>query len=186
MGSESERELRAFLAEGVAALLKAEGFARKRNKWQRDCGDAIQCIDVQGMAGGWGFYVNLGVFHPRVYELMGWTAHPVPSATTFVHARLEKLTPDGRLGRTSHELAANLQRYGLPWLDQRLDLRTCADSCGGWGRTAYLLLAGCVDEARQTLVDAEERTATTEDELRLKATYVRQVETVLRNGGVLS
>ncbi|MGZ5398123.1 MAG: DUF4304 domain-containing protein, partial [Mycobacterium sp.] len=64
MVSDSQRHVDELLSE-VKPLLKREGFHKTRLDWVRQRGDAFQCVNVQMMQGGWGFYINLGVIWPR-------------------------------------------------------------------------------------------------------------------------
>ena len=195
MATESAKLLRSVLSGSVAPLLKAKGFKRSGNNWTRQCGEAFQCVSVQAHSAGWAFTINLDVFYPALYELLGWI--PVPTVSGMCGTRIGSLIPsnldiwwgvgDGSPAHGS-EAVELLESYGLPYLERHLDPRQCAnDTMAGSYRAAYLIIAGHFDDARGVLAAAQSRLLDdrlTEEELEHRASEVESIEGVLRRAGL--
>ncbi len=158
MTSESAKQLTALLRDTVAPLLKREGFKRTRNRWVRQVGDVYQVVEAQGSAFGPAFCVNLGVVYPAVEALLGWAELSI-TAVTSGYARLGNVA----FGRDvwwmnadpadGTEVAELLVRFGLPWLNDRLDPRVLATETDGSVRAAFLIAAGNTAAALEVFDD---------------------------------
>lgn len=152
MVTESQRHIAALLSE-VVPLLNREGFRKSRHDWSRERDGKIQCLNVQTMRGGWGFFINLGVIWPGFAERFNGfrpdMKHPAITAT--LQERLEMLNRSSGLPYDGSPggLAQQVEHLALPWLDARLDPAVCAESTFGSYRAAFLILAGDPDGARE-------------------------------------
>jgi hypothetical protein len=60
---------------GLAPLLKAEGFARRKNAWNRTAGEFVDVVELQRAKSGADCFVNVGVCSPIVAEIC-WSRSP--------------------------------------------------------------------------------------------------------------
>jgi hypothetical protein len=169
MVTESQRHITELLSD-VVPLLKHEGFRKSRHDWTRERDGKVQCINVQTMRGGWGFFINLGVIWPGIAELCNGfppdMKHPAVTAT--LQERLEMINRNSGMpyDQSARGLAQQVEFLALPWLDARLDPPVCAESTFGSYRAAFQIEAGDLDGARETYAAFKAETEATEPEMR--------------------
>lgn len=123
-----------FIANYVAKGLKPHGFTRNGPTLYRQNGDLLQIVNVQG--GKWNekhtgeVYLNLSIFHPKVYEIE-WGS-PAPKFPKEYEApmrmRIEnhnhtlprewKYDISTNADDVAHEIVTTIINHGLPLLDQ--------------------------------------------------------------------
>jgi len=122
------------IRNGVAQELKAAGFKKEDRTWRRPAALGTQVLNIQANkwneASDGSFTINLGVYFPAAVTLHGRgepTARPF-EYDCFVRERIGFLRPEGsdfwwtigastNLELLGQQVASDLVRYGLPWLE---------------------------------------------------------------------
>lgn len=160
------KEIDKILRDSISPALLGAGFSQTGRAFHRDRDNAIQVIGIQlgkrNKSHRGRFTINLGVFFPAVARMLlemdhfGYVAahliHPEDSACQ-ISSRLGHLTPEKRdiwwvvhekanSVQTGEEIRYALVNYGLPWLDESMDLRNLIGKSGGMIHICALLLLG--------------------------------------------
>lgn len=125
------------IKQGLAGLMKANGFARSGRNWHKAEGANWLIVNVQAGSGNLGadgkFTLNLGVYHDAIERLMG-SAPPAGRPKEYeatVRRRLGSLVhghdhwwqidAQSDLVAIGTDVAGKMQSHGLPWLASNLD-----------------------------------------------------------------
>lgn len=139
------RHIDAVVAQGLAPLLKSQGFAKAGRSFHRRRGERWQVVNVQASSGNSAaqarFTLNLGLYIPQIEVLAGQP--PLQGKPKEYECTLRErigalmpqardhwwtLVPDGEPAALATELAEAFAAYGLPWLEGHTDLAEVAAS----------------------------------------------------------
>jgi Domain of unknown function (DUF4304) len=133
--SDIGKRIDAIIKEGLAPLLKKEGFRRKARNFYREYQDRIEVINVQ--AGKWNegvegqFTINAGVYYPEIAEIT--EAIPIKGMPKeydcTIRERIGLLTPEKKDewwkidsstndSEVSERVAKQVEVLCLPWIAQ--------------------------------------------------------------------
>lgn len=137
--SEIARRIDRVIKDGLAPVLKSQGYRKDRRTFRRREVQGTRVVNVQGSQ--WNaedegrFTVNLGVYFPTVVPFLDWmreTERPtegdcvVNERIGFVMpARLDHwwaVTSETDLSALAREVREAWEQFGAPWLDAHADL----------------------------------------------------------------
>lgn len=137
--SDIAKRIDAIIKEGLAPLLKKEGFKKKARNFYRELENRIELINIQASKWNEGdegqFTVNVGVYYPEISKITD--ALPVSGMPReydcTIRERIGLLTPENKdrwweIDSTSNdsEVSANVanqvQELCLPWLEKMSSL----------------------------------------------------------------
>lgn len=143
--SEIAKRIDTIIKEGLAPLLKKNGFKKKARNFYRESEDRIEILNVQASQWNEGnegkFTINIGVYYPEISEITG--APPVKGMPKeydcTVRERIGHLSSDNQdrwwnVDGTVNDLeisenVANLvEQLCLPWLSKMSDLEKVKNS----------------------------------------------------------
>ncbi|KPJ91600.1 MAG: hypothetical protein AMJ53_11285 [Gammaproteobacteria bacterium SG8_11] len=137
--SEIAKRIDAIIKEGLAPLLKNNGFKKKARNFYREYSDRVEVINVQASQWNEGnegkFTINVGVYYPEISKIL--EAPPVSGAPKeydcTVRERIGLLTPenkdhwwhiDGSVNdlEVAENVANQVEKICFPWLSEMSDL----------------------------------------------------------------
>ena len=164
--SEISKKIDDIINLDLKALMKAKGFKKKaRNFYKELDGGVFLLVNVQGSMYNDNqdarYTVNLGVFFPEIYELVGFgNVAKVPSvpdcsiSKRIGHLKPEKtdywwqLTPASNLQQLATNLSASVEQYGLPWLQRNSSIADASAELKG--QNPFTAAATAVIEGNRT------------------------------------
>ena len=137
--SEISKLINQIIKEGLAPLLKKEGFKKTGHNFYRELSNRTEVLNIQ--ASRWNeksegeFTVNLGVYFPEIAhitEAIPFKGMPKEYNCT-VNKRIGhllengcdhwwKISPSANLNHLAEDLTQKVKKYGLPWLEKMADL----------------------------------------------------------------